>query len=184
MGKITTRAALEAAREITKPLLTKYEQSYTELKEFLIGAHLKRLPKEIVEVWTLHSEYVEKTTGCYVYGIGISNDDNWYNLSKALPSAHGSSIKLELDKKESTAYVKLKDAADNMYNKWESTKTEIYNTLLTLGTHKKVGEVMPNALRFFPEASKVTQTLVVQIQPVVDKVNCLISNEQKCVENL
>jgi len=43
---------------------------------------------------------------------------------------------------------------------------------------------MPNALRFLPETKQNTQDLVVQIQSVVDKVNCLITNEDKCVDKL
>jgi hypothetical protein len=185
MGKISQSAASNAAYQIAKPLGVKSEELLTNIKRFLMDIYLKETPKEVIEFWKKYPKYTNYSSVCYVYGQGIGNSGyNYHTLSERLPSEHGNSIKINLSPKDANTYVKMKDAYDDMDEKFKNTKIEIENTLLTLGTHKKIAEVMPNALRFLPETKQNTREVIVQIQPIVDKVNCLITNEDKCVDKL
>ena len=175
-------AAQKAANEIVEPLRIKSDNVQKELSDFLIKTYLDSLPKEVVDLFQKYPRYLDKTVSCRVSGVGIN--DEYRSLGIAIPSEDGWSPTLNLNQKDAKEYLKLSDACETAKKKWTNTQEEIYNTLLTLGTHKKIGEVMPNALRFLPEANKSNTQLVLQIQPIVDKVNCLITNEDKCVDKL
>ena len=179
MARISQDAAYDAARKIAEPLQVKAKALKKQLEEFVIAEYLKEVPKEVLKLWETHKSYIKKNSYFYVNGSGINHD--YISFSEDVP---GNLSSITLDSKAAAKYVKLKDAAEDANKKYNDTVKEINNTLLTLGTHKKIGEVMPNALRFLPKVNKPSMQLVLQIQPIVDKVNCLITNEDKCVDKL
>ena len=181
MAKISIAAAEKAAEQIVAPLKIKAEAARKVLLDFIIKAHLDTLPKEVITMFEKYPGYLDKTCSCKIFGVGINGD--YHSLPNSIPSLDGWTAVVNLTDKQGKEYLKLNDEYTTTKKKWETTQEEIKNTLLTLGTHKKIGEVMPNALRFLPEDKKNTQ-LVLQIQPIVDKVNCLITNEDKCVDKL
>jgi len=183
MGKISQSAAEMAAHEIAAPLLVKVQELKKQLSDYVTEVYLKDVPVEVKKLNETHPFYIEKTINCYVTGQGLSSP-YYINFAKGQPTSNGYRPTITLTAKEAEKVVKLKDQIEDIEKKYKNTKQEIENTLLTLGTHKKIGEVMPNALRFLPETKQNTRELVVQIQPIVDKVNCLITNEDKCVDKL
>lgn len=180
MARISQDAAYEAAKKIAEPLKVKAKALKKQLEKFVIAEYLKEVPKEVLNLWETHKSYIKNSSYLYVHGPGINHDHISF-LNEDIPC---SSTSITLDSKAAAIYVKLKNAAHDARKKYDDTVEEIKNTLLTLSTHKKIGEIMPNALRFLPETKDNTRELIVQIQPVVDKVNCLITNEDKCVDKL
>jgi hypothetical protein len=181
MAKISQQAACDAANKIAEPLSVKAKSLRKELEKFLIELYMKDIPKEVIVVWEKYKNYLRRDKYFYVCGPGIGRE--YFNLSEDVPSVR--IMNLELDVKNAKKFIQMKNELDDADEKYNNTKKEIANTILTLGTHKKIQEVMPNALRFLPEAKTGTGTqLVLLIQPIVDKVNCLITNEDKCVDKL
>lgn len=182
MAKISKDAARKAAEQIAAPLKQKADTANNNLKSFLIKIYLDTLPKQVVDTSEKYYNYVQRSWSVRVYGIGINGD--WIGLGEGVPAEHGNTPILKLDEKEAKEYLKLDDIRATAQEKYKQTLQEVENTILTLGTHKKIAEVIPNALRFLPEINKPSRELVLQIQPIVDKVNCLITNEDKCVDKL
>lgn len=182
MAKISIAAAEKAAEQIVAPLKVKSENAQKLVHDFLIKTHLYSLPKEVVDLFNKYPKYLDKSSSCKVFGIGINGD--YHGLPISIPSEHGWSPTINLNQREAKEYLKMNDEYEAARKKYLDTEKEITNTLLTLGTHKKIAEIMPNALRFLPEINKPSRELVLQIQPIVDKVNCLITNEDKCVDKL
>ena len=65
------------------------------------------------------------------------------------------------------------------------TLSEVENSILTLGTHKRVSEDFPEAYAYLPGVT-VDKSLMVKLDPVREKVRCLTSvdKEKKCIESL
>jgi hypothetical protein len=182
MGKISQSAASDAAYKIAEPLQVKADALSKELRDFLVEEYIKTVPKEIMAIWETHKKWIKKENYIYVDGVGIGRE--YFNLGTSYVPSQGTT-NLSLDSKNAAKYVKMKDVQEAAYQKYRDTAIEIEKTILALGTHKKIGQVMPNALRYLPEAKTGTSTqLVLQIQPVVDKVNCLITNQDKCIDKL
>lgn len=181
MGKISQSAASSAAYKIAEPLQVKADALNKELENFLCDVYMKEVPKEVLVLWESDKSWVKKENYFYISGVGIGHE--YFRLTKYLPCK--GDMNLLLDSKNAAKYVKMENAKEAAYQKYRDTLSEIENTILTLGTHKKIEEVMPNALRYLPESKTGRSTqLVLQLQPVVDKVNCLITNQDKCIDKL
>lgn len=184
MAKISQNAAYKAALKIAEPLKTKADELKKEICDLLRAAYMRDVPKDIIDFFEKYPRWTKQSDHIYASGKGISNCNESYYVS-GVPNTTSNSIRIHLSDKDAALFVKLYNKEEDARAKYKETLKEIENTILTLGTHKKIGEVMPNALRFLPEAKTGTSTqLVLQIQPVVDKVNCLIANEDKCIDKL
>lgn len=184
MAKISQQAAYKAALKIAEPLKTKADELKKQICDLLRASYMKDVPKDIIDFFEKYPKWIKTSDRIYVSGKGISDFDGSYYVS-GFPNTSSYPITIDLCDKDATVYVNLYNKHEDANIKYRETLKEIENTILTLGTHKKIGEVMPNALRFLPQAKTGTTTqLVLQIQPIVNKVNCLITNEDKCVDKL
>jgi len=185
MGKISRAVAYTAALKITEPIKYKADQLLREISEYVESIYLKEIPSDVKEVFEKFPEYIDKNTGCYVSGPGLSST-YYVKFKKFLPSKNGYSANLLLNNKESVKLIKMKDEQEDLNAKYKKTTQEIEETILALGTHKKVAENMPEALRFLPEVVSINTGLIISIEPVREKVKCLTntSEDKKCMENI
>lgn len=184
MGKISQSAASTAAYKIAEPINVKAQQVMSQIEEFVVGIYLKDVPAEIKKLYETHPSWIKTTCDCYVTGPGLAGS---YHVSfkKNQPATKGHRPYIALSAKEAEKVVKLKDQHDNLLKKYRETKQEIEETILALGSHKKVADNMPEALRFLPDLPSNTG-LMIQVEPVREKVKCLIgvSEDKKCMQNI
>jgi hypothetical protein len=184
MGKISQLAAGIAARKIAEPINVKAQQVMSQIEEFVVAIHLKDVPAEIKKLYETHPLWVRQSSDCYVTGPGLAGS-YYVEFKKSQPAIKGNRPYIALNAKEAEKVVKLKNQHDDLVKKHRETKQEIEETLLALGSHKKVADNMPEALRFLPDVPS-NVGLMVQVEPVREKVKCLISvsEDKKCMENI
>lgn len=184
MGKISQEEAREMSLKIVEPINKKIQEVDKEIKELLTGYYQATVPQEVMKFWKKYPEWVISVTGIRLRGQGISGS-NSQNITNS-PSKSNYSSDLELSKEQASSYLKLKDKRDELEGKYEQTFKEIKATILTLGTHKRVEEQLPEAIAFFSQAPKQNNQLMIQLAPVREKVQCLVSpeKEKKCIDKL
>lgn len=191
MGKISQADASQAATKIAEPINKKSIEIETSLREYVTEIYKVTLPAEILKMYEKHSEYIKTTYSVKITGTGIK--ERSVSLMGALPADKQESYtgsdeyytKIHLSNEQSKKAGKLIDAKEDMSKKYKDTRDEIERTILNLNTHKRVLEQFPEAYGALPGVNTNTQ-LTVQLQPVRDKVKCLISDdkEKKCIETL
>lgn len=184
MGKISQEEARKMSLKIVEPINKKIQEVDKEIKELLTGYYQEAIPQEVMKMWKKHSNYMKSVSGVYPKGQGITGNNS--QPIEGLPSTSNYTSAFELSKEQASSYLKLKDKRDELKGKYEQTFKEIEATILTLGTHKRVEEQLPEAVPFFSQAPKQNNQLMIQLAPVREKVQCLVSpeKEKKCIDKL
>lgn len=186
MGKISQADAATAARKICEPINTKGAEIETKLKEYITEIWKEGIPANVMKMFNSDSEYIKTVGSVNISGQGMSKSRS-VSLVGAWPSrtSQWSSTEFPLTNPQAQKAVKLIDAKSAMDKKYKDTKDEVEQTLLNLGTHKRVLEQFPEAYGHLPGVNTNTQ-LVTQLQPVRDKVRCLVSEdkEKKCIDKI
>ena len=184
MGKISQADASQAATKIAEPINEKSIEIETSLREYVTEIYKVTLPAEILKMYEKHSEYIKTTYSVKITGTGIK--ERTVSLMGGLPVDKDEYYtKIHLSNEQSKKAGKLIDAKEDMSKKYKDTRDEIERTILNLNTHKRVLEQFPEAYGALPGVNTNTQ-LTVQLQPVRDKVKCLISDdkEKKCIDKI
>ncbi len=185
MGKISASDAQIASRKIVEPINKKMVEIEQQIREKVTEYVTASVPADVMKVFKgSNCEYIKTTQNVNLQGHGFNNrsvtltcnvpyiDTSWYS-------------KHELTKVQSEVIYKLDEKKEKLQEKYDVTKKEVEASILTLGTHKQVQEQFPEAWGMLPGV-KADTGLMVQLQPVRDKVKCLISEdvEKKCIDKL
>lgn len=173
MARITKEAAHNAAEAITKSLKEAIDSKKAEMREKMYEVVLQHIPKAVMDVYKKHSEYFNNQSSVSLQGNGFNYTT--VVMSNKLPlESHYYNINATDAKK----IQKYRDDIEDMKKKYESTKLDIENTILALGTHKRVEESLPEAIEFLPSANTNTQ-LIVNLKPVQKIVKTLTNKTEK-----
>ena len=187
MGKISERDANTAAKKIVEPIQEKRSAVEKQMQAYVTEIYKASLPAKILKCWKDSDicEYMYSTSSLNLNGNGFSN--RGISLIGKWPKVdtHYSSPVLELTAEQAAFLNPLEDEKDELKKKYDTTLSEVQNSILTLGTHKRVQEEFPEAYKFLPGIT-VDTSLMVQLDPVREKVRCLTSpdKEKKCMEKL
>lgn len=185
MGKISQSDASIAAKKIVEPIWKKSTEIETELREYITELWEKTIPVDIMKLFKKNPEYIKTTSSVKIAGAGLTKYRS-VSLIGSLPSSKGEYyVTLQLSNEQAKKAVKLVDAKSDMDDKAKNTKNEIENTILSLGTHKRVLEQLPEAYGMLPGINTNTQ-MVTQLAPTREKVRCLVSPEEnkKCIDKI
>jgi len=187
MGKISQSDAQTAARKIVEPINKKMIEIEQQIREKVTGYAQATVPADVMKVFKGDNcEYIQTANSVNLYENGFNGRN--VTLVGNVPMLKGgyyNTPKLNLTKVQADAIHKLDEKKDKLREKYETTKSEVEASILTLGTHKRVQEEFPEAYGMLPGINTNTG-LSVQLQPVREKVKCLISEDQekKCIDRL
>lgn len=187
MGKISASDAQSAARKIVEPIGKKISEIEEQIKVKVTEYATGTVPADVMKVFKSDKcNYITVTQGVVLYGHGFNGKH--VGLIGQVPyivENRYSNPRLELNKTQADIVQKLVEKQEKLEDKKKTTCSEVESMILSLGTHKRVQQEFPEAYGALP-GIKVDTGLMIQIQPLRTKVQCLISNdeEKKCIEKL
>ena len=187
MGKISESHAEQAAKKIVEPIKKKIDETEKQIREKVTEYYTAQVPADVMKVFKgANCDYIQTTKEVRLYENGFN--DRGVSLIGQVPATnpnHYSNPKFNVNKAQADVLHKLDEKKAKLKEKYDTTYSEVKSTILSLGTHKQVEEQFPEAYGFLP-GIKTDTGLMVQLQPVRTKVQCLISEdvEKKCIEKL
>lgn len=188
MGKISENDAQTAAYKIVEPIQKKMKELEEQIRIKVTEYVTATVPAEVMKVFKgSNCDYVITEQNVRLFGHGFNGRQ--VSLNNQLPLLRKEEKyqypKFELNKTQADGLQKLIDKKDKLKDKYDTTKSEIQSSILTLGTHKRVLDEFPEAYGALPGV-KTDTGLMVQLAPVRAKVACLISEdtEKKCIDKL
>lgn len=184
MSKITKTIANDVALKIVEPIAVKIKETEKQIEEMVTEMYKLLIPKEVMTVYGKFPEYVRKTNSVLLSSHGFSR--RGVSLTVKLPYDNPntySTPELPLTADQAKEIQKLETVKEKLVEKKNTTKIEIENSLLALSTYKRVQEQLPQAFQFLPS---VSTGLMINLAPVNEKINCLVSSEKdkKCIDKL
>ncbi len=170
MGKISQGTAEKVALEITKPLKEGIAKKEKELGEALAQVLEKEVPKEVAEAYKKYPTWIKSRSGVSLQGHGFSYTG--ISLYRSVPREK-EEYYYNIPAAESKAIHKLNNELIDLEKQYKETRETIENTLLTLGTDKRVQETYPEAYPFLPVRNNCT-ALIVDIKGVREMTCTLI----------
>lgn len=167
MGQISKSLAAQIAIEIAKPLLKKWSDCQKKTGIEMGLTYASKIPKEVLECFAKHPEFFSKRTGIQLVGNGFNYQS--VQMDKQYPDGGRCFEPNAKEAKKLNELISEESKAKEEYNK---TITDIENTLIALGTTKRIETEFPEAYAFFP-APNNTKSIMLSIAPIRDKVKKL-----------
>lgn len=181
MSKVSKADAKTISYKICEGLNKKITKLKEERSAVVTKMYVEGIPVDVMKLWKKHSEYIQATNNIQINGNGYSN---WsVNLIGKHPHCSSSQyhIKWEPTREQAAIIHDLDIKIDELHNKYKTALIEIENTLLALGTWKRVEAELPSAKDYIPKSVNGVKTmaLMINVAPVNEKISCLLSKEME-----
>ena len=163
MGKISQTVANKAAVEICVPLQKEIDKKKLECGKVMREILEKEVPAEIMKAWEKNKNWIQSVSYVNLQTHGFSYE--CVNLDKSIPRESHSSY-YSIGKEDSVVMHKLVNERDDLQKKYKETVQTIENTLLTLGTHKRVEVEYPEAYPYVAETPTTNTALMLNLAPI------------------
>lgn len=167
MSRISILAAQEAAQKITLPLQVEIDTLKEKVSEIVTGFVKDQIPACILHGFKEHPEYLYRANGFYLTGVGYDR----YNVSleENVPNKNNNYFKVS--KEQSKILFPLTNKIEKLIEERKLKIKQIKATILTLGSHKRVSEELPQIIPFLNMPVPVANTgLMIAVQPVRDMI--------------
>lgn len=146
----------QLAQDIAKCLLDAKEKEYKKLqmeyRQYATEEYQKSVPKEVVEVYKKHPEYINTCRSLMANGHGF-NYTHIEATEDVIQSRISSYNTIPLNNKNSEVLIKMKTKYEKALEKYKKLYKETEIALLTLATTKRIEENFPEAKPFLPTQS-------------------------------
>jgi len=135
---------VQSKRAIQSELQKEYREYFTTVAE-------KKVPKDVMEFFKKHSEYVKTTSSMRVDGKGFNRLD--VSLTRAIPSVSPNCYyeHVDLNESEATKGKKLHQDWLKMKENNDALESEIETALINLRTFANIQKELPEAGKHLPE---------------------------------
>jgi len=149
--RISQTLANQIALKMVKEKRSIQSELQVKYREYFTGVAEKKVPKDVMEFFKKHSEYVKTTSSMRVDGKGFNRLD--VHLTRAIPSVSPNCYYEHVDLTETEAekgkklhqeWLKMKDNNDAL-------EVEIETALINLRTYANVQKELPEAAIHLPE---------------------------------
>jgi hypothetical protein len=162
MGKISQQTAIDAAKKICEPLKKQWDGKKKELGTLVKSYIVRDTPADVTAAYEEHPQWFQVTSSLQLEGVGV--DRYLYaHWDKSIPVT--STYRWNVNTKDSGPICKLQNEIQDAEKKYNATIADIENTILALGTHKRVEEQFPEAYPYVAE-KPTTQALMLNIAPI------------------
>lgn len=183
MSRISQEKASQVTDKLVEKLGKEIKAKEQELKEYVTEQYKAALPKEVVKMWERSKKWMMGTTHCYIDGTAI-NQYIYFYMTEELPKDCSGTKTISVSPEQANHILKLQNAISDLQKKKKETHKEIFNLILSLGTWKRVAEVLPEVKDYIP-AQQGNMGLMIVPQKTREKIQCLISTtDNSCIEQL
>jgi hypothetical protein len=168
--RISQTDADNIARALTKKTYEKWQRAKAEVPKAVTELYFKKIPVEVSIVLDKFPDWFYWSQTIYLVGTGFGNDAR-ENASKQVPrNQRGSYAKMKLTDKEAEKLKELIHAREKAEKAWEDLKRETFNTILALGTCKKIAEHFPQAANLLPTTKAKQMALIPNLDGLTTKL--------------
>ena len=187
MATISRKSAEEIAYRVTTKLRNKIADLEKTFRLTLEKMYKESIPKEIMEFFLKYKDYTRTTSSYYLQGNGFTGKTFSFPNS-SLPEKTGYTKWIPSKEQYETLH-KIDYELQDLKIKLENSKTEIVNSILALGTTKRVIENLPDLIPYLTIRTPVVRIkntqLMINIDAITSKIKCLLSEDMKeCLPNL
>lgn len=170
--KISRTNAEQIAKKICQPLKDKIALAEKELSETATQLAVKKIPKVVMQAFKSHPEYVNTRSSVWFSGVGL-RDYDYISLTKQVPALDR---KINISASEAKQLLRLKQTLEHNKEHYDAQKVEITNTLIALGSYKRIAENLPDVAPYLP--TKDTVALIVPIDNVKNNIKKLLNTNE------
>ena len=169
--RVSKDTASRMARQLTKKSYDKWKAAEAAVPKFIIDLHDKKTPDDVKAFTKDHPGYISTSSTIYLEGPGMGHNA-YENIGKNLPrnSGGGSTVRMVLTTKEAEALKKLQHARTDAKKKWEDLLQETTNSIMALGSSKRVAEHFPQAANLIPDTPAKTMALIPNLEGLTNKL--------------
>jgi len=161
--RIYKNEALFIAQKLTKHIKDEADLVNTKLQEYVKNALLFKIPLEILILFN-DAELKEYINKQYSFTISLVGSKRLYfNFDECIPYYKEHLI---MDHEESAEIIKLQDSYKQLSDKYDNALIMIQNTLLSLGTYKRIEEAFPEVAVYLNKKEKLVTALSVPINEI------------------
>lgn len=170
-NRITKSEATQVAKAMVSDTIEKKRIVLkNKLSELMLPVVLSSIPKEVNETFIKFPSYFQtaKQVNAVLNGGGSENIE----LSVRFPSANGWCPAIETPKEIYSEIVRLGNQRSKLREKSEQIKNNIYETLISLATYKKIKDKFPEAYKYIPSEwlSETFTTLALPIEELTKEL--------------
>lgn len=151
MSRISQTVAQQIAVKLVAKKRILQSESQKEYREYFTEIAEKKVPKDVMEFFKKHSEYVKTTSNIRADGKGMSKLE--VSLTRAIPSVSPNCYydHIDLNETEATKGKKLYDAWVKLKDTNNDLQSEIEATLISLRTYSNIEKELPEATQYLPQ---------------------------------
>jgi hypothetical protein len=165
--RITKDVAESTAEKMTAKKSLELLEMRNLFSEKIRNLILKQVPKEIIEAFEKHPNYINSIGYVYLYGIGFNGNSVKFTKVPYMGD-NRFEIKSEMG---ATELLKQFNKIEALEKEIKDLKLEIETALYsTLKTYKRVQESFPEALQYLPKLNNDKTALVVNLSSLRDKI--------------
>lgn len=164
MARITKEIASEVAKKLTSKKTEEIKTLENELETKLEGFILKKIPKEVLDLFKKHPNYFNTTYSFRLSGNGLNYE--YLQTKNSIPYTGNNSFLPSIE--EAELLLSLNNKINDLKQKKSELFREIENLLYNLRTYSKVNSEFPEATPYLPNL--ITNKLSVNISDVRDKL--------------
>jgi len=176
MSRISKEVAKNIATKMTSKSYELFQKLEKDFKDTVRSEYLKQVPEQVLTLFKTHSGYVETSTQVFLNGKGFNN--MYVSISPCAP-AERSYPPLEMTVKVADKLIAMKRKYEDAKAKHNSLKNEVEGTLISLGTHARIRESLPEAAEFLPPP--MSNALIVDVTGLQKRLKAQTKIEKEAV---
>ena len=135
--RITKQIAEQVSVQMLAKKKAKLDQLRDQLSKELYQECLKTIPPDVLDMYPNYPDFFMCSRYCKINGYS-------HDISKYLPSAHGTHFKMEMNEKIKSILKSINEKEEE----FAQLKREIYNVVLSAKTLNNLKKIMPKAVEF------------------------------------
>lgn len=157
--RISQARAIEAAEKITSPLRVEIETMEANLAQTIKSMLVKRIPKEVLSSFKKYPEFFRSSSSEYIRN-GISKS---FSFKEQIPDPTGEKYALTTEDLHKIAA--LYNLIEDKRKSAEDAERKIKNTILALGTEKRIATEFPEVVPYL-DYTPTNTGLALNVAPV------------------
>jgi len=164
-SRITKELSGKIAQELTKPHRAELQSLKDEMGKKLTKIVLKKIPKDILNIFEKYPNYFEKKTWVNLHSSGRKYGQ--YKMTREVPVKNNTyNFSVELTNSEFSKLESLQNKIEEIEKSNKELKEKLKSIIYTLRSYKNIEESLPEAAVFLPKPNEVVSTQLVSLKEI------------------